>query len=105
VAPKEVGGVMATRNWIGSTPEIALDLITKVPYCRTIGKILKPTLKGHFRKDREPLKAPPTLEDGARKEFLMESQGLVSPQTLANEWSRTQGGSSFSVFEVRMGAS
>jgi hypothetical protein len=79
---EEVGGVTASRNWIGSTPEIALGSIEKIPYCRTVGEILKSTLKGRFGKDRDPPKPPPALEYGARKEVLMESQGLVSPHGL-----------------------
>jgi hypothetical protein len=76
VAHEEVGGVTVTWNWIGSTPEIALDLITKVLYCRTISKILKPTLKGRFAKDQEPPKATPTLEDEEERKFLLNPKVL-----------------------------
>jgi hypothetical protein len=46
VAHEEVGGVTASRNWIRTTPAISLGSMEKVPYCRTVGEILKSTIKG-----------------------------------------------------------
>jgi hypothetical protein len=81
VAHEEVGGLTATRNWIGSTPEIALGSITKVPYCCAIGKILKPTLKGRFGKDREP---PKSTSYSGRRGKKVSSYGI--PRSRLTTW-------------------
>ena len=55
----EVGGVTDCNNWMGSSTAIKLGPMETVLYHRTIGEVLKPTLRGRFGKDRSaPARKP-----------------------------------------------
>ena len=76
-----VGGVTACRNWIGSSTGISLRELQEIPYRRSIGEVLKPTLKGRFGRGQDAPKGIQGLE-GERRGVVMETEGIVSPYGL-----------------------
>ena len=66
---------------MGSSTAIELGSVETVVYHRTIGEVLKPTLRGRFGKDRTA-PAPETRSEDEGVKVVMEEQGLVSPNGL-----------------------
>jgi hypothetical protein len=77
----DVGGVTTCNNWMGSSTAIKLGAVEGVSYHRTIGEVLKPTLRGRFGKDRSAPASEVGTDEGTAK-VVMEGQGLVSPNGL-----------------------
>jgi hypothetical protein len=78
----EVGGVTTAKNWFGASPAIQLNEICLSPYGRSIGEVVKPTLKGQFGRARAApgIRAPTAADEGAR--VLFEAPELISPNGL-----------------------
>ena len=77
----DVGGVTDCSNWMGSSNAISLGPMETVSYYRSIGEVLKPTLRGRFGKDRAAPSPETRLEEETSK-VVMEEKGLVSPNGL-----------------------
>ena len=78
----EVGGVTTARNWIGASQDIKLNEVGMSPYRRSIGEVIKPTLRGQFGKSRAaPVTLPVQAEDEKAK-VLFEAPQLILPNGL-----------------------